>query len=68
MNLALALGVASIPLGLLLGYVLAIVVGGAAIILGGIALRRGTAAARTRAVAGLVAGFLGIALPLVLSC
>lgn len=66
------LGIASIPLGWLLGYAAAVPCGVLTLILGSMTLRHprsdpGTTAARTRAVSGLIAAFVGIALPLVLN-
>lgn len=71
-TLALILGIASIPLGWLLGYAVAVPCSVLAIIFGSMALRRArrdqnTAAVRKRAVGGLVAAVVGIALPLVLN-
>lgn len=71
-TLALTLGLASIPLGWLLGYVAAVPCGALALILGSVALQRtrqdhGQAAARKRAIGGLVAALVGIAIPQVLT-
>lgn len=71
-TLALTLGIASIPLGWLLGYAVAVPCGLLAIVLGSMTLQRARRAQkastlRKRAIGGLVAAVVGIAGPLALN-